>query len=40
MGELEIGQASAMIREILPVADIMQNLLSEFHQAKRELLSI
>jgi len=39
-GELEIGQASVMIREILPVADIMKNLLSEFHQAKRELLSI
>ncbi len=39
-GELEIGQASALIKEILPVADIMKNLLSEFHQAKQKLLSI
>lgn len=39
-GELEIGQASALVKEILPVAEIMQNLVSEFHQAKQELLSI
>ncbi len=39
-GELEIGQASALIEEILPVTDIMQNLVSEFHQAKEEILLI
>ena len=36
-GELEIGQVSALVQEILPVAEIMQNLISEFHQAKQEL---
>jgi enoyl-[acyl-carrier protein] reductase II len=39
-GELEIGQASAMVDKILPVNDIIQNLIHEFHAAKKELLSL
>lgn len=33
-GELEIGQVSGLIKEIKPVAEIMQQLLAEFDQAK------
>jgi len=36
-GELEIGQVSAQINEILPVHQIMQNLIAEFNTAKIEL---
>ena len=32
-GELEIGQVSALIEEILPVENVFQNLLKEFKQA-------
>ena len=32
-GELEIGQVSALIKEILPVENVFQNLLKEFKQA-------
>ena len=32
-GELEIGQVSALIEEILPVETVFQNLLKEFKQA-------
>ncbi|MCW4450951.1 nitronate monooxygenase [Kaistella sp. BT6-1-3] len=32
-GELEIGQVSALIKEILPVEKVFQNLLKEFRQA-------
>ena len=32
-GELEIGQVSALIKEILPVETVFQNLLTEFKQA-------
>ncbi|GAB4251282.1 MAG: nitronate monooxygenase [Vicingaceae bacterium] len=32
-GELEIGQVAALIDEILPVNQIMKNLLEEYHQA-------
>ena len=32
-GELEIGQVSALIKEILPVETVFQNLLKEFRQA-------
>ncbi len=34
-GELEIGQVSAQIREILPVADIMKNILNEYKREKQ-----
>lgn len=36
-GELEIGQVSAQISEILPVSEIMKNLLSEYQTAKTQL---
>lgn len=36
-GELEIGQAAALIHEIKPVADVMRHLLSEFDYVKKEL---
>ncbi len=36
-GELEIGQVSAQISDIIPVREIMHQLLEEFRQAKREV---
>lgn len=36
-GELEIGQVSALIDEILPVDKIMENLIAEFQLAKNEI---
>lgn len=33
-GELEIGQVSALINEILPVETVFKNLLNEYHDAK------
>ncbi len=37
-GELEVGQASALIREILPAAEIIENLWSEFRKTWNEPL--
>ena len=37
-GELEIGQVAATINNIPSVEDIMNNLISEFEQARRELV--
>lgn len=36
-GELEIGQVSALIDEILPVDKVFQNLIREFNEAKVDL---
>ncbi|NJB34975.1 NAD(P)H-dependent flavin oxidoreductase [Croceivirga sp. JEA036] len=36
-GELEIGQTSALIHDILPVAKIMERLLTEFEEEKKRL---
>lgn len=36
-GELEIGQISGLIHEILPVQDIMRQLINEYHKAKEEV---
>jgi enoyl-[acyl-carrier protein] reductase II len=36
-GELEIGQVSGMINEILPAAEIVKNMMSEFHQTLQRL---
>ncbi|GAB5472160.1 MAG: nitronate monooxygenase [Maribacter sp.] len=33
-GELEIGQVSALIREVKPAADIVSEMISEFNEAK------
>ncbi|NNC82982.1 MAG: nitronate monooxygenase [Flavobacteriales bacterium] len=35
-GELEIGQVSSMIDEVLPAAEIIQNILAEFREALQE----
>ena len=37
-GELEIGQVSVLLRDILPAATIVSNTLSEFQQALQDLL--
>lgn len=36
-GELEIGQISGLIDEIKPAEDIIKEMISEFHAAKKEL---
>ena len=35
-GELEIGQVSSMIKEILPVANIISEIIEEFNQASNK----
>ena len=37
-GELEIGQVSAQINQILPVNQIMLNLISEYQTARKEII--
>ena len=39
-GELEIGQIAGLIHDILPVEEIVKNIVSEFEQAKKEMSSI
>ena len=39
LGELEIGQVSSIIDEILPVETIMNNLIQEYQKAKERLNS-
>jgi enoyl-[acyl-carrier protein] reductase II len=36
-GELEIGQIAGLIHEILPVKTIVDNMVKEFEDAKREV---
>ncbi|MBT8319866.1 MAG: nitronate monooxygenase, partial [Gramella sp.] len=36
-GELEIGQISGLIHEIKPAAAIVEEMISEFNQAKKEV---
>jgi len=38
-GELEIGQVASIIDDVLPVAEIMDALLSEYFTAQKELLN-
>jgi len=38
-GELEIGQVSSIINDVLPVKTIMENLIQEYHQAKESMNS-
>lgn len=38
-GELEIGQVSAMLKEIKPAAEIVKEIISEYLEAKEEFLS-
>jgi enoyl-[acyl-carrier protein] reductase II len=35
-GELEIGQIAGLIHDILPVETIVNNILKEYHSAKKE----
>jgi len=39
-GELEIGQISAQINEILPVSQVIENIIDEFIKAKNSLQNI
>ena len=39
-GELEIGQVSALIHDILPAGQIVANLVEEFEQARREVAQL
>jgi len=39
-GELEIGQISALINEILPVSQVIKDIIDEFTKAKNSLLNI
>ena len=36
-GELEIGQVSALLKDIKPVSEIMRNIIKEFNEANAEL---
>lgn len=38
-GELEIGQVSSIINEVLPVKSIMENLIQEYQQAKARIIT-
>ena len=38
-GELEIGQISGIIHDVLPVVEIFKNMISEFEMAKNEIIS-
>lgn len=38
-GELEIGQASALINDIKPVAEIIDEMVAEYEEARKELCS-
>lgn len=38
-GELEIGQIAGLIKEILPAKDIVNEMITEFEQAKLEVVS-
>ena len=39
-GELEIGQIASAVKEVLPVADVMDTLIQEFDAAKMRLTNI
>ena len=39
-GELEIGQIAGLIHEILPVKTIIDNMITEFEVAKKEVMSL
>lgn len=38
-GELEIGQVAAMLKEIKPVKKIVEEIISEYNEAKKEITS-
>jgi enoyl-[acyl-carrier protein] reductase II len=38
-GELEIGQISAIIKKVMPAKEILEEIIEEYHSAKKELLN-
>jgi len=38
-GELEIGQIAGLIKEVLPVREIIDSMIAEFEQAKKQVVS-
>lgn len=39
-GELEIGQIAGLINEVLPAAEIVRNMMEEFHAAQKEIIQL
>ena len=39
-GELEIGQIAGLIHDIRPVVDIVEEIVAEFEEAKKEAVSL
>lgn len=39
-GELEIGQIAGLIHDIKPAAEILRNIIREFEEAKKEVISL
>ncbi|MGB2088184.1 MAG: nitronate monooxygenase, partial [Psychroflexus salarius] len=39
-GELEIGQISGLIDQVLPAQQILKNMLDEFEEAKNKVKSL
>jgi enoyl-[acyl-carrier protein] reductase II len=39
-GELEIGQAAALVDRIQPAAEIIREIMQEFHAAREELMRL
>ena len=39
-GELEIGQVSGLIHDIKPVAQIVEDIIAGFEEAKQEVSSL
>ena len=37
-GELEIGQISGLIHDIKPVSQIVEEMVAEFEQAKKQMI--
>lgn len=37
-GELEIGQISGLIHEIKPAAEVVQEIMIDFEQAKKQVM--
>ena len=39
-GELEIGQVSALIHDIKPASEIVEDMMQEFNEAKKRLADL
>ncbi|AZQ44775.1 NAD(P)H-dependent flavin oxidoreductase [Nonlabens ponticola] len=39
-GELEIGQVSGMINDILPAAQVIENVVAEYEQARKKMITM